>query len=63
MLILSSFTTEKLVNIGRLRNVNDYERSSIQQLENIITTPSASIAISIPICRSRPRPFGEKGFK
>ena len=63
MLILSSFTTEKLVNIGRLRNVNDYERSSIQQLENIITTSSASISISIPISRSRPRPFGEKDFK
>lgn len=39
----------------RLRNVDGYQNMSRKQLENILTTPSASISISNPVSRPRPR--------
>ena len=40
---LVNFTTEKLRNLPRLRNIDNYENMPRQQLENIFTTLSASI--------------------
>ena len=56
MLNLSHFTTEKLMNVARLRNVNDYENMSRQQLENIFTMLSVSIPTAIQISTPKPRP-------
>ena len=39
----------------RLRNVDGYQNMSRKQLENIFTTPSASISTSNPVSRPRPR--------
>ena len=60
----SNFTSEVLLNFARLRNVNDSESMSTQQLENIFAMPSAYISTSIqapipiskPTPRRRPRP-------
>lgn len=53
---LVNFTTEKLRNLPRLRNIDNYENMPRQQLENIFTTLSASIWTPTPVSRPRPRP-------
>ena len=54
---LVNFTTEKLRNLPRLRNIDNYENMPRQQLENIFTTLSASIWTPTPVSRPRPRPY------
>ena len=49
------FTTEELMNVTKLRNVDDYESMSIQELENIFKMLSVSISTLIPVSRARPR--------
>ena len=53
---LANFTTEKLKNVARLRNIDNYENMPRQQLENILTTSSASIWTPTPVSRPGPRP-------
>ena len=52
MLSLSHSTTEELMDVAKLRNVDDYENISRQELENIFTM--LSVSISTPILVSRP---------
>ena len=53
---LSNFTTQELMNIGRLRIVDGYENISRQLLENISAAPSTFITTSFVRSRFRPRP-------
>ena len=54
MLSLSHSTTEELMDVAKLRNVDDYENISRQELENIFTMLSVSISTPIPVSRPRP---------
>ena len=55
MLDLSNLTIEESRTVARLRNIDGYENTSTQELENVFAMLSASIPTPIPIARPRPR--------
>ena len=54
---LLNLRTEELRKIDKLRNVDVYENISREQLQNIFTTPPASIPTPTPITSPIPRPI------